>query len=136
MAWTDSLIKLRNFEIEELRKRLGLILEHRKQLQQKLTALDAEADRETAAAKASAEAGWYLIGFRQGWTQRRAVVEAELRGLDAEEQGARDAISEAFEGLKKVEKTAEAMAAVKAKDLAHRESQMLDEQALRRRTAS
>jgi len=135
MAWTDSLIKLRNYEIEELRKRLAAVLDHRKQLEQKLTALDVEAAQEAAAARANAEAGWYMLGFREGWKLRRAAVETELRTLDAEEKGARDALSEAFEGLKKVEKTAETIAAKAAKVLADRESQQLDEQALRRRIA-
>ncbi len=134
MSWTDSLIKLRNFEIEGMRKRLGVILENRKQLQQRLTAIDAEAAREIAHARDHAESGWYLIGFREGCKQRRALIEAELRTLEVEERGARDALSEAFEGLKKVEKTAENMALKKAKDAAHRESQAMDEQALRRRT--
>ncbi len=135
MSWTESLIKLRTFEIEGLRKRLGAVLEVRKQLQQKLTALDAEAAREAAHASANAEAGWYLIGYREGWRRRRAALEAELRTLDGEERGARDALTEAFEGLKKVEKTAETMAARAAKEAAHHESQEMDEQALRRRIA-
>jgi flagellar FliJ protein len=132
MSWTDSLIRLGNFEIDGLRKRLGAILDQRKQLQQRLVALDAEAAREAAHARESAEAGWYLIGFREGWKQRRAAVEAEMRTLAVEEQGARDALIEAFEALKKVEKTAEGIAAKKAKALADKEAQLLDEQALRR----
>ena len=136
MAWTDSLIRLSNYEIEALRKRLAGILDQQNHLRQRLAALDAEAARETTHAKQDAEAGWYLIGFREGWKLRRAAIEAELRTLAVEEQGARDALIEAFEGLKKVEKTAEGMAAAKAKDAAHRETQAMDEQALRRRTVA
>ncbi len=134
MSWTDSLIKLGKFEIDGLRKRLGLILDQRARLEQKLVALDEESARETAHATAHADAGWYLVGFREGWKQRRAAVEAELRTLEVEERGARDALSEAFEGLKKVEKTAQTMAAKTAKDAAHRESQAMVEPELRRRT--
>ena len=133
MSWTDSLIRIRNFEIETLRKRLMAILDQRAALEQRIVTLDAEFTRETAHAKAHAEAGWYLIGFREGWKQRRARVDVDLRTLEVEERGARDALSEAFEALKKVEKAAEGIAAAAAKDAARRESQAMDEQALRRR---
>ncbi len=135
MSWTDSLIRIRNFEIEELRKRLLAVLDRRAALEAELKALDEEARRETAHARADAEAGWYLAGFRVGWNERKARVEGDLRGLSAEEAGARDALSQAFEALKKVEKAAEGIAAAAAKDEARRESQAMDEQALRRRAA-
>lgn len=136
MSWTRSLIKLRKFEIDELRKRLGSILERRAALEAALVNLDAEAARETAHAREHAEAGFYLIGFREGWKQRRAKVEAELRTLAAEETGARDAIADAFEGLKTVEQVADKMATEEARELRRRETQALDELALRRRSGA
>lgn len=135
MSWTDSLIRLRNFEIEEMRKRLMAILDRRAALEAEVRALDDEARAEAAHALHDAQAGWYMAGFRQGWKLRRARVEADLRALDAEEEGARDALSEAFEALKKVEKAADGIAAAAAKDAARRETQAMDEQALRRRGA-
>lgn len=135
MSWTDSLIRIRNFEIEELRKRLLALLDRRAALEAERVALDEEARREEAHARGDAEAGWYLAGFQMGWKQRRARVDGDLRALAAEETGARDALSEAFEALKKVEKAAEGIAAAAAKDEARRETQAMDEQALRRRLA-
>ena len=134
MSWTDSLIRIRNFEIEELRKRLMALLDRRAALEAELRALDEEAREEAAHARRDAEASWYMAGFRQGWKQRRARIEGDLRTLAIEETGARDALSEAFEALKKVEKAAEGIAAAAAKDEARRETQAMDEQALRRRT--
>lgn len=136
MSWTRSLIRLRNFEIDELRKRLAVVLERRAVLENQITALEREAADEAAHARAHTEAGFYLVGFRAGWKQRRARVEADLRALAAEEAGARDALTEAFERLKTVEKVADNMAAAEAKELSRRETQALDELALRRRTAS
>lgn len=133
MTWTRSLIRLRTFEIDELRKRLAAILERRERLENQLAALEREAAQEAAHARDHAEAGFYLVGFREGWKQRRARVEADLRTLAAEEAGARDALIEAFEGLKTVEQVADAMAAVEAKETSRRERQALDELALRRR---
>ncbi len=135
MSWTDSLIRIRNFEIEELRKRLLALLDRRAALEAELKDLDEEARRESAHARDDAAAGWYLAGFRVGWKQRRTRVEGDLRALAAEEEGARDALSQAFEALKKVEKAAEGIAAAAAKDEARRETQAMDEQALRRRLA-
>ena len=135
MTWTASLIKLRKFEIDELRKRLSALLERRATLEDQVTALDEEARRETEHAREYAEAGFYLVGFREGWKQRRARVDAELRTLAAEEVGVRDAISDAFEGLKTVEQVADSMAIAEAKVQARRETQALDELALRRRAA-
>lgn len=134
MSWTDSLIRIRNFEIEELRKRLMALLDRRAVLEAELKALDEEAREEAAHARRDAEAGWYMAGFREGWKQRRTRIEGDLRTLAVEETGARDALSEAFEALKKVEKAAEGIAAAVAKDEARRETQALDEQALRRRS--
>ncbi len=135
MSWTDSLIRIRNFEIEELRKRMMAIQVRRAALEDAIRALDAEGVREMAHARDNADAGWYLIGFREGLKQRRAKIDADLRTLAAEETGARDALSLAFEDLKKVEKAAEGFAATKAKVVAQKEAQALDEQALRRRRA-
>lgn len=133
MSWTDSLIRIRNFEIEDLRKRLMAVLDRRAVLEAEVRALDQEARQEALHARADAEAGWYMAGYRQGWKQRQARLDSDLRTLAVEEAGARDALSEAFEALKKVEKAAEGMAAAAAKDAARREMQALDEQALRRR---
>jgi len=133
MSWTDSLMRLRNYEIEALRKRLLALLDRRGALEAELKALDEEARREAAHARSDVDAAWCLAAFQEGCKQRRARVEGDLRALDAEEAGARDALSQAFEALKKVEKAAEGIAAATAKDAARRETQAMDEQALRRR---
>ena len=115
MSWAQSLTRIRDFEIETLRKRLGLIAEAKARAQAVITALDAEVVAETAHARKHAEAGWYLIGFREGWKVRRAKAVADLKSVEMEEQGCRDALSEAFAELKKVEQVAEAQAAAATK---------------------
>ena len=133
MSWTDSLIRLRNFEIEDMRKRLMALLDRRAVLEAELRALEEEARAEALHARNNSELALFMPGFREGWKLRRTRVMNDLRTLDIEEAGARDALSEAFEALKKVEKTADGMAAAAAKDVARRETLALDEQALRRR---
>jgi flagellar FliJ protein len=135
MSWAKSLIRIREFEIEELRKRLGTILEARAAAEGIIAALDAEAAAEIAHARHNAEAGWYLVGFREGIKQRKAKVFADLKTIAMEEQGARDALAEAFTELKKIEQVAEAQATAAAKVVAQRESAALDEIALRRKAS-
>jgi flagellar FliJ protein len=131
MSWAHSLIRVRDFEIETLRKRLGVIMEAKIAAEAALRVLDTEADAETAHARKDAEAGWYLIGFREGWKLRKAKALADFRAVVMEEQGCRDALSDAFTELKKVEMVAEAQAAAAAKVIAKREGAALDEIALR-----
>ncbi len=131
MSWAHSLIRIREFEIETLRKRLGAILDARTQAELAMAVLDAEAEAETQNARQNAEAGWYLIGFREGWKLRKAKASADLKTLQMEERGCRDALSEAFTELKKIEQVAEAQAVVAGKVVAKRENAALDEMALR-----
>ena len=132
MSWAHSLIRVREFEIETLRKRLGAIMEAKTKAEVAIAVLDAEAEAETIHARQNAEAGWYLVGFREGWKLRRARAVAALKAVQLEEQGARDALAEAFTELKKVEMVAEAQALAAAKLIAKRESAALDEIALRK----
>jgi flagellar FliJ protein len=132
MAWTDSLIRIAEHEIDGLKKRLAAIAERRADAELRLALLEAEAEAETQRARTDAEAGWYLIGFRQGWALRRDKITAELHGLEMEERGCRDALTEAFEAQKKVEQVAEAHKALAAKEEARRETAVLDELALRK----
>lgn len=131
MSWAHSLIRIREFEIETLRKRLGAILEARTNAEMAIAVLDAEAEAETENARRDAEAGWYLIGFRDGWKLRKAKAVSDLKALQMEEQGCRDALSEGYTELKKIEQVAEAQAVAAGKVVAKRESAALDEIALR-----
>ena len=118
-------------EIEGLRRRVGEIVERRIAVEQRLVALAEEAVAESRRAQQDAEAGWYLAGFRQGWKQRKEKALAELAAIQLEEQGARETLAQAFEGLKKVENVAEAARLAEAREQARREGQALDEIALR-----
>jgi flagellar FliJ protein len=132
MKWTRSLIRINEHEVEVLRKRLGEIVARRAACEAHLVRLAEEAVAETTRARQDAEAGWYLVGFREGWKLRKERAMAELSAIQHEEQGARDALARAYEELKKVEQVAETarVAAVKAQD--RRDAQALDELALRR----
>ena len=135
MSWADSLIKLSTFEVEELQKRLGGIVGRRQDAEMRLMMLEAEGEAETERARGDAQAGWYLIGFREGLKVRRAKIEAEIALAQAEEAGCRDALTGAFESQKKYEHVAEQMALAARKAEAHREIQAMNDIGLRRAVA-
>jgi flagellar FliJ protein len=131
MKWTGSLIRIAEHEIEDLRRRIGEIQARRAAAQEVLVRLAQEAITETAFSDGDAESGWYLIGFREGWKQRKAKALADLAAIEMEEKGARDALIHAFEELKKVEHVAEAARLAEVKEMARRETAALDEMAQR-----
>jgi flagellar FliJ protein len=136
MKWAQSLIRIADYEIEALRKRVAAIADRRAACEMILESLAREAEAETDRARGDAEAGWYLVGFRDGWKLRHAKATADLAAVQIEEQGARDALTRAFEELKKVEHVAEAARIADAKAAAARDSAAMDEIALRRSTGT
>ena len=136
MKGADSLIRVADFEVETLRKRLSEIVDRRAACELKIALLDAEAEAEAAHARLDAQAGWYLIGYREGWKIRRAQAVAQLKACEQEESGARDALAVAFETLKKYQHVAELAAQVELKQANRRETAALDEMARRRGLAT
>ncbi len=132
MSWIQSLIRMAELEVETLQKRLKEIGDRRDAVLKTLELMQQEANSEAAQARKSAEAGWYMAGFREGMKQRRAKLAGDLRSIAQEEQGARDALAFAFEEQKKYEKLAENARLAAAKTAAKLETAELDELALRR----
>ena len=73
-----------------------------------------------------------MPGFEEGVRIRRTALEERLAGIEAEETGARDALAEAFDTLKKYEHVIEAARVAEVKEEARRETAELDELGLRR----
>jgi len=130
--WADSLIRISNHEVETLQKRLADIVERRQSAEMKVAAIDAQSEAEAMQAQGDIEAGWYMIGFRQGNKIRRDQTLLEIDQILIEEAGARDALSMAFENLKKYEHVAEAAKVAKIKLAGKLETAALDELGLRR----
>jgi len=134
MSWRESLIRISSFEVEMLQKRLADVVERRSAAEMRLIILEAEGEAEIAHANADAQAGWYRAGFLEALRARRSTLHGEIGALNAEEAGARDALAEAFEALKRFEHVAEAARVVELKAEARREAVVMDELGLRRRT--
>ena len=132
MSWAQSLIKIATFEVETRQKRLADVVERRMRLETELAVLQAEGEAEAKHANDSPDSGWYHIGYADGLRVRKAAIEAEIAAMAAEERGARDALSQAFEEQKKYEHVAESARVAAVKETGRRETAALDELGLRR----
>ena len=135
MSWRASLVRIAGYEVEQLRKRLLEILDRRAGAELKLTLLQAEAEGESRQLAADAEAGWYRLAYLEGWRARRDGLKAEIEAIKNEEAGARDALSRAFEELKKYEQIQEDARLQAVRVQARLETAVLDELGLRRSAA-
>ena len=131
-AWAHSLIRISNYEVETLQKRLADITTRRATAEMRIAVLDAERELETENARACPSSGRLLEAYLGGWKLRRDTAQSDLREVESEELGARDALMSAFEELKKFEHVAEATRLSQLAALARRESAAMDEQAIRR----
>jgi len=132
-AWAQSLIRISNYEVETLQKRLAEITARCTSAEMRIAVLDAEAEIEQERAREDADAAMMLQAYLNGWKLRKGAAEADVVVMDAEEEGARDALTSAFEELKKFEHVAEMTRLNAAIEAGKRETAAFDELGLRRR---
>jgi flagellar FliJ protein len=132
MSWADSLIKLSTYEVETLQKRLAEVMDQRVRVEMRLAALHAEGEAEQAAAAQDPQMAWRIVPYMQALRVRMDQVRAELHAAQLEEQGARDALAEAFETQKKYEHVAEQAELQAAKRAGRLETARMDELGLRK----
>lgn len=83
-------------------KRLAEITARRASAEMRIAVLEAEAEIEQDRARDDADAAMMLQAYLNGWKLRKGAAEADVVVIDAEEEGARDALTGAFEELKKI----------------------------------
>jgi flagellar FliJ protein len=132
LKWADSLIRISKHEVETLQKRVGEITERRMAAERRLQAMQDEAAAEAERARTDPEASWFHATYMKGWRVQREQVVQHIAAIQDEETGARDALSKAFEELKKFEHVAEVARIADVKALAKRESASMDEMGLRK----
>lgn len=132
-AWAQSLIRISNYEVETLQKRLAEVAARKAEAEMRVAVLDAEVEIERQNARLDPSSGMMLQAYLKGWALKRAEAEGKVIAIGAEEEGARDALTSAFEELKKFEHVAEATRLSKLLAAAKRETAAFDEMGLRRR---
>ena len=131
MTWRQSLIRISNHEVETLQKRLAEIVDRRRQVEVRIALLEAEAEAESRGVGADAGAQRDLAEYMKGVKVRRGVLKGAVDAIMAEEHGARDALTLAFESLKKFEQVAEMARLADEREAARRETQAMDEMGAR-----
>lgn len=126
-AWANSLIRIANYEVETLQKRLADITARRVGAEMRIATLDAELEVERERARDDAAAGMWWAAYLQGWKARKGAADATLASVSLEEDGARDAMARAFEELKKFEHVAETTRLAERAAAAKIETAALDE---------
>lgn len=132
-AWAQSLIRISNYEVETLQKRLAEVAARKAEAEMRVAVLDAQVEIERQNARLDPTSGMMLQAYLKGWALKRADAEGVVAAVSAEEEGARDALTSAFEELKKFEHVAEATRLSKLLAAAKRETAAFDEMGLRRR---
>jgi flagellar FliJ protein len=132
MSWSQSLIKLATYEVEILQKRLAEVRDRKTAAELKLAMLEAQGEAEMSRDDADPMAGLYRTAFLAALRDRKSEAQAEIEAVAIEEQGARDALAQAFEEQKKYEQVAEAARLLERKEQARRETAALDELGLRK----
>jgi len=132
-AWAQSLIRISNYEVETLQKRLAEVAARKAEAEMRVAVLDAEVEIERQNARLDPSSGMMLQAYLKGWALKRANAEGVVAAVSAEEEGARDALTSAFEELKKFEHVAETTRLNRLIAAAKRETAAFDEMGLRRR---
>ena len=132
-TWAQSLIRISNYEVETLQKRLAEVAARKAEAEMRVAVLDAEVEIERQNARLDPSSGMMLQAYLKGWALKRADAEGVVAAVAAEEEGARDALTSAFEELKKFEHVAETTRLNKLTAAAKREAAAYDEMGLRRR---
>ncbi len=133
--WANSLIRISGYEVETLQKRLADISTRRAASEMRLAVLDAEMEVEKTRAADDQQAAMMMPAYTTGWKIRKGLAESDLALVSVEEDGARDALSRAFEELKKFEHVAETTRLNRLIAAGKRETAAFDEMGLRRRAS-
>ena len=132
-AWAQSLIRISNYEVETLQKRLAEVAARKAEAEMRVAVLDAEVEIERQNARLDPTSSLMLQAYLKGWALKKADAEGMVIAIGAEEEGARDALTSAFEELKKFEHVAETTRLNRLIAAAKRETAAFDEMGLRRR---
>ncbi|GAA0643914.1 flagellar export protein FliJ [Brevundimonas lenta] len=132
-AWAQSLIRISNYEVETLQKRLAEITARRASAEMRVAVLEAEVEVELERARTDREAATMMQAYMTGWLLRKKNADGDIAAIESEEVGARDALTSAFEELKKFEHVAETTRLNALIAAGKRETAAFDEMGLRRR---
>ena len=130
MKRRDTLLRLKRFRVDELKRRLGTLDEMKSDLERKLADLDEAVAREKQRATDSEIGRLAFPSFLQSIDARRKNIRATMKELEREHVQAQDDLAVAFNDLKTFEIAEEERIRRIAENEAHAAQQRLDELAI------
>lgn len=127
MSALESLVRLHRWQLDERRRQLGDLDVLAAKLRQEEQRLAEEQKTEQATAAASLEAASAYGGYARRLIDRRAKIEESIVSVEQQIVGAREALAEAFQEMKRYEIAAANRAAQRRRKLDQLESHVLDE---------
>jgi len=103
MKRRDSLLRLKRFRVDELKRRLATLDEMRADLERKLADLEESVVREKARANDSDIGRLAFPSFLQSIDVRRSNIRNTIKDLERERAGQQDELAAAFQDLKSFE---------------------------------
>ncbi len=130
MTRTDTLLRLKRFRVDEMKRRIAAIDAMKADLERKLTDLDDNVARERQRAGDSDIGRLAFPSFLRSIEARRENLRTTLKEIEREHAGAQLDLSDAFQDLKSLEVAAEQQAKRLNEMQARRAQTRLDEMAL------
>ncbi|MCW0180692.1 MAG: flagellar FliJ family protein [Zavarzinia sp.] len=125
-----TLIRLHQRILDEKRRMLAELEQLRSELDHKILMLDAEIERERAATHVSTEALRQFTAYLSGARQRRSIMQQTIDELAPKIEAAANAVSSAFQDVKRYEIAVEMKLRQRKAAAAHAEQAELDEVAI------
>jgi flagellar protein FliJ len=122
-----GLIRLSRWQVDERRRELAALEEFAAQLDEQRRRLEAEDERERAAAAASPEAAFSYPAYARVMSVRRHKLQQSQAEVVGQVARARDALAQAFQDLKRYEVAAENRAKLAEQREARRQQQIMDD---------
>jgi len=130
MTRTDTLLRLKRFRVDEMKRRMAAIDAMKSDLEKKLADLDENVAREKQRAGDSDIGRLAFPSFLKSIESRRENLRATLRGIEKEYAAAQADLGTAFQDLKALEFATEQQAKRLEEIQARRNQARLDEMAM------
>jgi len=130
MKRTDSLMRLKRFRVDDLKRRMGTLDGMKNDLERKLTDLEDNVAREKQRANDSDIGRLAFPSFLRSIESRRENLKATLKEIERERVQCQDELTAAFQDLKSLELAVDQQVKRAAEVEARRSQSRLDEMAI------
>lgn len=131
MKSRETLIRLQQWQVDEIRRRLAGLEGMRADLERKAQEIETSVADERGFGESSPIGAFAFPSFVRAMSERREKLERSIEGIDREIEAAKTLLADAYSELKKFEELEEARVARERSTRARREQNELDDIALK-----